>query len=146
MFSYIPGGVLSPAGMQAILEFGMPKRIKVVFVAAQTPLLPTLQVQTLSLLSIPQLNPACSTVTTSTPRVGKETRNAVLRITETCKAFSYRMSSVKDAIRTYSRRFGTGILAHVQFSVVGIKGVLLTIYVTATLTPAAMRHFPTTGK
>jgi len=108
---------------------------------ATKPLLPTLQSETLSVLPIPQINPTCSTVTTSSPRVGKETLNAVLRITETCKAFSYRMSSVKDAIRTYSRRFGT--LTHVQFTLVGIKGVLMTIYVTATLNPPAMRD---TGK
>jgi len=108
---------------------------------ATKPLLPTLQAQTLSLLPIPQINPTCSTVTTSSPRVGKETLNAVLRITETCKAFSYHMLSVKDAIRTYGRRFGT--LTHVQFTLVGIKGVLMTIYVTATLNPPAMRD---TGK
>src|SRR5258708_4502218 len=81
------------------------------------------------LLPTPQLNPTCSTVSTSSPQVGKETLNAVLRITETCKAFSYRISSVKDAIHTYSRRFGT--LTRVQFTIVGIKGVLLMIYVTA---------------
>jgi hypothetical protein len=110
---------------------------------AQAPLLPTLQAQTLSILTTPQLNPTCSTVTTSTPHVGKETLNAVLRIMETCKAFSYHMSSVKDAISVYSRHFGKGTLTHVQFAIVGIKGVLLTIYVTATLTPAVMRHFYT---
>lgn len=104
---------------------------------ATKPLLPMLQAETLSVLPIPQLNPTCSTVAMSSPGVGKETLNAVLRITETCKAFSYRMSSVKDAIRTYSRRFGT--LTHVQFTIVGIKGVLMTIYVTATLNPPAMR-------
>jgi len=108
---------------------------------ATKPLLSMLQTQTLSVLPTPQLNPTCSTVTTSSPSIGKETLNAVLRITETCKAFSYRLSSVKDAIRIYSRRFGT--LTHVQFTLVGIKGVLMTIYVTATLNPPAMRD---TGK
>ncbi len=108
---------------------------------ATKPLLPMLQAQTLSLLPTPQLNPTCSTVSTSSPQVGKETLNAVLRITETCKAFSYRISSVKDAIHTYSRRFGT--LTRVQFTIVGIKGVLLMIYVTATLNPPTMRD---TGK
>jgi hypothetical protein len=106
-------------------------------------LLPMLQAQTLSMLSIPQLNPACTTVTISTPGVGKETLHAVLRITETCKAFSYSLQSVKEAISIYSRHFGTGKLTHVQFAIVGIKGVLLTIYVTATLNPPAMRHIPT---
>src|SRR6266566_4974902 len=52
-------------------------------------LLPALQAQTLLTLPNPQLNPTCTTVTTSTPGVGKKTVNAVLRITETCKALSY---------------------------------------------------------
>src|SRR5947209_9202481 len=82
---------------------------------ASASLLPTLQAQTLSILPNPQINPTCSTVTTSTPSVGKETISAVLRIKETCKAFSYHISSVKNAISTYSRRFGNGTLAHVQF-------------------------------
>ena len=107
------------------------------------PLLPTLQSQTLSSLPTPQLNPTCSTVTTSTPQVGKETLNAVLRITETCKAFSYHMSSVKDAIRTYSRRFGTGKLAHVQFAIMGMKGTVISLFVTAQFIPTTMRHYYT---
>ncbi len=108
---------------------------------AKASLLPTLQSQTLSLLPIPQINPTCSPVTTSSPGVGKETLNAVLRITETCKAFSYRFSSVKDAIRNYSRRFETGQLAHVQFAFVGMKGRSITLFVTATWEPIVMRHY-----
>ena len=108
---------------------------------AKNPLLPTLQSQTLSILPIPQINPTCSTGTTSSPRVGKETRNAVLRITETCKAFSYSFHSAKDAIGLYSRRFGTGTLAHVQFAIVGVKRRSMTLFVTATWEPMIMRHF-----
>lgn len=110
------------------------------------PLLPTLQAQTLSMLPIPQLNPACSTATTSTPSVGKETLHAVLRITETCKAFSYSISSVKDAVSTYSRHFGKGKLTHVQFAIVGMKGTVISLFVTAQFIPIAVRRFPTTGK
>ena len=112
------------------------------------PLLPTLQVQTLSMLPNPQLNPTCTTITTSSPGVGKETTNAVLRITETCKAFSYTIASVKDAISVYSRHFGTGTLTHVQFSVVGItvkKRVAISLFVTAKWNPIVVRRF-STGK
>ena len=112
------------------------------------PLLPTLQVQTLSMLPNPQLNPTCTTTTTSSPGVGKETTNAVLRITETCKAFSYTIASVKDAISVYSRHFGTGTLTHVQFSVVGItvkKRVAISLFVTAKWNPIVLRRF-STGK
>ena len=105
------------------------------------PLLPTLRLQTLSTLPNPQLNPTCTTVTTSTPGVGKETVNAVLRVTETCKAVSYTVSSVKDAISLYSKRFGTGTLTHVQFSVVGVKAVVITLFVTAQWNPVIVRHF-----
>jgi hypothetical protein len=105
------------------------------------PLLPALRSQTLSTLPNPQLNPTCTTVTTSTPGVGKETVNAVLRITETCKAFSYTVSSVKDAISLYSKHFGTGTLTHVQFSIVGVKAVDITLFVTAQWNPMIVRHF-----
>lgn len=105
------------------------------------PLLPTLRLQTLSTLPNPQLNPTCTTVTTSTPGVGKETVNAVLRITEACKALSYTVSSVKDAISLYSKHFGTGTLTHVQFSIVGVKEVVLTLFVTAQWDPIIVRHF-----
>src|SRR6266849_1555466 len=105
------------------------------------PLLPTLQSQTLSTLPNPQLNPTCTTVTTSTPSVGKETVNAVLRITETCKALSYTVSSVKDAISLYSKHFGTGTLTHIQFSIVGVKEVVITLFVTAQWNPIIVRHF-----
>src|SRR5258708_13845848 len=108
---------------------------------ATKPLLPMLQTQTLSLLPTPQLNPTRSTVSTSSPQAAKDTLNAVLPITQTCKPFSYRSTSVKDAIHTFSRRFGT--LTRVQFTIVGIKGVLLMIYVTATLNAPTMRD---TGK
>jgi len=110
---------------------------------AQAPLLPTLQAETLSMLSYPQLNPLCTTATISSPSVGKETMSAVLRITEICSAFSYSLTSVKDAISTYSRRFGTGKLTHVQFSVVGIKGVVITLFVTAQWEPVVMHHYYT---
>ncbi len=108
---------------------------------ATAPLLPTLQTQTLSILPIPQLNPTCSTVTTSSPGVGKETLNAVLWITETCKAFSYSLKSVKGAVSLFSRRFGAGKLAHVQFAIVGMKGTVLTLFVTATWEPIVMRRY-----
>ena len=108
---------------------------------ATAPLLPMLQSETLSFLSHPQVNPVCATVTTSSPGIGKETTSAVLRITETCKAFSYSFHSVKDAIGLSSRRFGTGTLAHVQFAIVGMKGRSMTLFVTATWEPMIMRHF-----
>jgi hypothetical protein len=104
------------------------------------PLLPALQAQTLATLPQPQLNPTCTTVTTSIPGVGKETINAVLRITETCKALSYSVSSAKDAIVKYRKRFGTGTLTHVQFSVVGVKAVFITLFVTAQWNPIIVRH------
>lgn len=107
---------------------------------ASASLLPTLQAQTLSILPNPQINPTCSTVTTSTPSVGKETISAVLRIKETCKAFSYHISSVKNAISTYSRRFGNGTLAHVQFAIVGARGAVINLFVTATWEPIVMRR------
>lgn len=111
---------------------------------AQAPLLPTLQAQTLSLLSHPQLNPICTTVTTSTPSIGKEAISALLTLIETCKAFSYNIASVKDAVSTHSRNFGTGTLTNVQFSVVGVtekKGVVIMLYVTASWNPNVVRHF-----
>jgi Baseplate J-like protein len=104
------------------------------------PLLQTLQAQTLSTLRNPQLNPTCSTVTASTPGVGKETVNAAIRLTETCKALSYSVSSAKDAISIYSKRFGTGTLTHIQFSVVGVKAVFITLFVTAQWNPIIVRH------
>jgi len=104
-------------------------------------LLPALQAQTLLTLPNPQLNPTCTTVTTSTPGVGKKTVNAVLRITETCKALSYSVSSAKEAISLYSKHFGTGTLTHVQFSIVGVKNVVITLFVTAQWNPVSVRHF-----
>jgi Baseplate J-like protein len=109
---------------------------------ATTPLLPMLQSETLSLLSRPQVNPTCTTVTSSSPSIGKETTSAVLRITETCKAFSYRLTSVNDAVSLYSRHFGKGKVTHVQFAVVGIKGSSITFFVTAQWEPNVVR-FPT---
>lgn len=111
---------------------------------AKTPLLPTLQAQTLSLLSHPQLNPTCTTVTTSSVSVGKETTSALLTLKESCKAFSYAVASVKDAVNLYSKHFGTGTLTNVQFSIVGIrekKGVVITLFVTATWNPIVVRRF-----
>ncbi len=106
-----------------------------------TPLLPALQAQTLVAHPNPQLNPICTTVTTSTPGVGKETVNAVLSITETCKALSYSVSSAKDSISLYSKHFGTGTLMHVQFSIVGVKNMVITLFVTAQWNPISVRHF-----
>ncbi len=103
-------------------------------------LLPALQAQTLATLPNPQLNPTCITVTNSTPGVGRETVNAVLSITETCKALSYSVSSAKDSISLYSKHFGTGTLTHVQFSIVGVKVVVITLFVTAQWNPVSVRH------
>jgi hypothetical protein len=104
------------------------------------PLLPTLQAQTLSTLSHPQINPSCTTVTTSTPGVGKETVKADLSITETCQALSFSVSSAKDGISLYSKRFGTGTLTHVQFSIMGVKNMVITLFVTAQWNPVIVRH------
>jgi hypothetical protein len=106
------------------------------------PLLPALQAQTLSTLPHPQLNTTCTTVTTSTPGIGKETVKAVLNITETCKALTFSVSSAKDRIRLYSRRhFGNGTLTHVQFNIVGVKAMVITLFVTAQWNPVIVRHF-----
>jgi baseplate J-like protein len=105
------------------------------------PLLPALQAQTLATLRNPKLNPTCTTVTTSIPGVGKKTVKAVLSITETCKALSYSVSSAKDSIYRYSRKhFGTGTLTHVQFSIVGVKNMVITLFVTAQWNPVIVRH------
>jgi hypothetical protein len=112
-------------------------------------LLPALQTQALSLLPPPQLNPLCSTTTTSEPAVGKETTSAQLTVVETCTADSYRVSAIAHVITTYSKHFGKGILTKAQFFVVGItekKGVILTLYVVGRWTPFFPRRFPTTGK
>jgi hypothetical protein len=112
-------------------------------------LLPTLQGQTLSFLPNPRLNPTCSTVTTSSPSVGKETTSALLTIIETCSAFSYNEKSVAQAITTYNTRFGKGTLTHMQLFVVGVsqrKGVLITLYVVGRWYPLLVRRFPSTGK
>ncbi|HEX6478481.1 MAG TPA: baseplate J/gp47 family protein [Ktedonobacteraceae bacterium] len=116
---------------------------------ATSTLLPTLQTQALSLLPTPQLNSSCSTTTTSSPNVGKETRSALLTIVETCKADSYSVTAVAHALTTYSKRLGTGTLTHVQTFVVGVsqrKGVSITLYVGAQWHPLVMRRFPGTGK
>jgi len=105
------------------------------------PLLPMFQAQTLSLLPRPQLNPTCTTTTTSTPTIGKETTSAVLRIRETCKAFSYAITSVKEAVSIYSKHFGRGALTHVQFVIVEVKKGVISLYVTATWNPIVVRHF-----
>jgi hypothetical protein len=106
------------------------------------PLLPVLQAQTFATLRNPKLNPTCTTVTTSTPGVGKETVKAVLWITETCKAISYSVSSAKDSIYRYSRKhFGMGTLTHVLFSIVGVKNMVITLFVTAQWNPVIVRHF-----
>ena len=109
---------------------------------ATVPLLPALQAQTLATLRNPMLNPTCTTVTTSIPGVGKETVKALLRITETCKALSFSVSSAKGRISLYSRKhFGMGTLNHVQFSIVGVKNMVITLFVTAQWNPVIVRHF-----
>ena len=113
------------------------------------PLLPTLQTRALSLLPPPQFHPSCAPATTSEPAVGKETMSALLTIVETCKAFSYSVSSVAHTITTYSKRFGTGTLTHVQVVAVGVsqrKGVSITLYVVGQWHPLVVRRFPGTGK
>ncbi len=105
------------------------------------PLLPALQAQTLATLRNPKLNPTCTTVTTSIQGVGKETVKAVLSVTETCKATSYSVSAVKDSIYRYSKHFGTGTLTHAQFSIVGVKNMVIMLFVTAQWNPVSVRHF-----
>ena len=116
---------------------------------ATASLLPTLDASTLSLLPNPRLTHHCSTATTSSPSVGKETQSAVLTLIETCSADSYSVTAASQAITTFSRRFGKGTLTHVQFFVVGVsqsKEVSIRLYVVAQWHPFAMRHFPGTGK
>jgi hypothetical protein len=112
-----------------------------------TPLLPTLHSQALSLFpSSPVLHPTCTTATATTPSVGKETKSAMLTIAETCKAFSYSISTAKTAIVTYSKRFGLGILTHIQFVIVGITATKIMLYVTAQWKPIFVRRFPNIDK
>jgi Baseplate J-like protein len=114
-----------------------------------TPLLPTLQTSTLSILPNPQLNPHCSTVNHASPGVGKETAHATITLIETCSADSYSVQSVAHAITTYSRRFGKGTLSKVQFFIVDVaerKGVSIMLYVAGRWNPFVARTFPTTGK
>ena len=112
-----------------------------------TALLPTLHSQALSLFpSSPILNPTCTTATATTPRVGKETKSAMLTIVETCKAFSYSISIAQFAIVTYNKRFGSGVLAHIQFVVVGISATKIMLYVTAQWKPIFVSRFPNIGK
>ena len=111
-------------------------------------LLPMLQTQTLSLLPPPQVHSSCSTTTSSSPGVGKETQSAQLTVVETCTADSYSVASVAHALTTYSKHFGKGILTKAQFFVVGItekKGVILTLYVVGRWTPFIIRQY-WTGK
>jgi hypothetical protein len=112
-------------------------------------LLPTLRAETLSLLPLPQLNPTCSPVTTSSPGVGKEATSVVLIIVETCSASSYSVATVSHTITTYSKQFGKGTLTHVQFFVVGVmekKGVIVTLYVLGRWHPFTISSFPNSGK
>lgn len=112
-----------------------------------TPLLPTLHAQALSLFpSSPILNPTCTTATATTPGVGKVTKSAMLTVVETCKAFSYSISTAKSAIVTYSKRFGLGVLTHLQFQVVGISATKMMLYVTAQWKPIFVSRFPNIGK
>ncbi len=116
---------------------------------ATASLLPTLQLQTLSLLPYPQLNSSCSTTTHTSPSVGKETPSAELTIVETCTADSYSEQALAHAITTYSKNFGKGTLTKVQFVVVSVtekKGVSITLYVVGQWKPILMRSFPNTGK
>lgn len=110
---------------------------------ATTPLLPMLQSQTLSILPSPQLNPHCSTVTHSSPGVGKETKSGQLTIVETCSADSYSETVAAQAITTESRKYGKGILTHVHYVVVGIsekRGVAVSLYVEGLWQPFMMRR------
>ncbi len=116
---------------------------------ATASLLPTLQAQPLLLLPNPRLNPSCSTTSTSSPHVGKETRSAQLAISETCSTDSYSEKTVAQAITTYSTKFGKGTLTRVQFFVVGVsekRGVEIKLYVVARWHPFVMRSFPNVGK
>jgi Baseplate J-like protein len=116
---------------------------------ATSSLLPMLQTKALSLLPPPQLHPHCSPTTHASPGVGKEAQSAQLMIVETCTADSYRASSLAHAITTYSTRFGTGTLTHVQFFVASVtegKGVRITLYVVAQWHLLVVRRFPGTGK
>lgn len=108
---------------------------------AKASLLPTIHAQTLALLPNPQLNSACATVTAASPGIGRKAASSVIKITETCKAFSYHLKSVNDAVSLYSRRFGSGKLAHVQFAIVGMKGTVINLFITATWEPIVIRRF-----
>ncbi len=112
-----------------------------------TPLLTMLHSQALSLFpSSPILNSTCTTATATTPSVGRETKSAMLTIVETCKAFSYSISTAKTAIVAYSKRFGLGVLIHLQFQVVGISATKIKLYVTAQWKPIFVSRFPNIGK
>jgi hypothetical protein len=112
-----------------------------------TPLLPTLHSQALSLFpSSPILNPTCTTTTASTPSVGKETKSAILTMVETCKASSYSISTAKTAIVTYSKRFGFGVLTHIQLVVIRSSATNIMLYVTAQWKPIVISRFPNIGK
>jgi hypothetical protein len=104
-------------------------------------LLPMLQAKTLSVLPTPQLNPTCSSVTTSSPGVGKEVTSAVLTIVEACSASSYNKTSVVHAITTYSKHFGKGTITHSEFFVVGVKNEVVLLYVVGRFVPFESRHY-----
>jgi hypothetical protein len=89
------------------------------------------------------------TRTTSSLLPALQTQTAKVTIVETCQADSYSVTSVAQAITTYSTHFGKGILTRAQFFVVGStekQGVILTLYVVGRWTPFFPHHFPTTGK
>jgi hypothetical protein len=104
------------------------------------PLLPTLRAKTLFFLPNPQLNPTCSTATTSSPGVGKETMSAQLTIVETCSAETYSVPLVVHTASAYSKHFGKGTLTHIEFFEVGVKNEVVLLYVVGRFVPFEARH------
>jgi len=100
-----------------------------------SPLLPTLQSSVLSNLPAPQLNPSCSTKSTSEPAVGKETKTARVAIVETCSAMTYSVPLVVHTISTYTHRFGKGTLTHIEFFQVDTRKGAVVLYVTGRWMP-----------
>ncbi len=107
----------------------------------------SLQNQTIALFRTPAvLNPTCSSVSISYPAIGKVTRTAVVTVTETCQAISYSMTTVKDAITAYAKRFGRGRLTNVDYTIVGVMRSQIKLYITAQWYPFVVRYISSTGK
>lgn len=79
------------------------------------------------------LDPICTTTSKSVPSVGSQTQTAHLTLATVCTAISYSVSLVKNRIIKTGQRFGE--LSNIQFSIVEIKGVVLTLYVVAVVKP-----------